>query len=209
MLHLFQIAFDQIQPINARLEFLCQLGEQWRQAGVFELIELGDDVITFLARFNEIDQILQALPPQAVVVDALGKHAGEKQRVIADVLPHLALAVKRWCRAINGVGFQQHLTDISQRTSASVAYLQQLLALAEFGQHVDDIVLNFGIAQSKIAVEMLVDQVGEQLLQGMGFGNHGVLLVSFARKPAQSTDVMRVLIALSSSSASLSCASSY
>ena len=108
-----------------------------------------------------------------------------------------------------GSALQQHLANVSQRAAGGVAHLEQLLALAEFGQDVDDIVLNFGIAQSDVAVKMLVDQVGEQLLQRVRFRDHGLFTCLLRLQPAQSLDVMRVLIALSSSSASVSCASRY
>src|SRR5271157_3832134 len=75
VLQLVQIALDQIQSIDARLELVRQFPEQGSQPRVLELVELGDDEITLLAGPDEIDKIFQPLPPQAVVIDALRKHA--------------------------------------------------------------------------------------------------------------------------------------
>src|ERR1019366_4541800 len=189
MLHFFEIAFHQIQTVHARFEFARQFGEEGRQTGVFELVELGDDVIALLPSPNEIDKVLQPLSPQAVVVDALGKHSGEEQGVIANVLADLALAVKGRRRPVNGIGLQQHLAHVVQRTPSGIANLVQLLALAELRENVDDVILHFGIAQSDVTIEVVVNQFGEQPLQRVRFWNHG-LGVRLLRLPISHTDVM-------------------
>ncbi len=102
-----------------------------------------------------------------------GKHAGEEQDVIANVFAHLALAVEGRRRAVDGVGFEQHLAYIVQRTSVGIADLEQLLALAELCQDISDVVLHFGIAEANLTVEMVVNQFGEQLLQWVRFRYHG------------------------------------
>jgi hypothetical protein len=65
-----------------------------------------------------------------------------------------------------------------QRAPSGIANLVQLLALAELRQNVDHVILHFGIAQSDVAVEVLVDQFREQLLQRVRFWNHGLVFVS-------------------------------
>src|ERR1039457_7625621 len=112
------------------------------------------------------------------MVDALGKHSGEEQGVIADVLADLALAVKRWRRPVNGVGLKQHLANVVQRAPSGLANLVQLLALAELRENVDHVILHLGIAQSDVAAEVLVDQFCEQLLNRVRFWNHGLGFVS-------------------------------
>ena len=47
------------------------------------------------------------------MIDAFRKHAGEKQCIVANVLSHLALAVKRGRWTIDRIGLQQHLADVS------------------------------------------------------------------------------------------------
>ena len=49
MLHFFEIALHQIQAVHARFELARQFREERRQPGVFELVELGDDVIALFA----------------------------------------------------------------------------------------------------------------------------------------------------------------
>ena len=66
VLHLVEIALHQVQSIDAGLELVRQLAEERRQPRVLELVELGDDEVALLARLDEVDEILQALPPQAV-----------------------------------------------------------------------------------------------------------------------------------------------
>lgn len=73
-----QLVFHHVEAEDADLEFARELGEQRGDFGALELIELGDDVITLLARLHQVDEALQAVTPQAKTVDALGKHAGEK-----------------------------------------------------------------------------------------------------------------------------------
>ena len=93
-----------------------------------------------------------------------GNIPDEEQRVVADVLAHLALAVERRRRPVNRVGFEQHLADIVERALVGIAKLKHLLDFAELRQHVDDVVLHLGIAQADVTVEVVVDQFAEQRL---------------------------------------------
>ncbi len=88
------------------------------------------------------------------------------------MLAHLALAVERRRRAIDGVGLEQHLANVVERALVGIAQLQHLLDLAELGQHVDDVVLHLGVAQSNVAVEVVMNEFGEQRLQRVRFRNH-------------------------------------
>src|SRR5579863_3205544 len=111
-----------------------EAGEEWRDLGVLEAIEFGDDVIALLAGFHPIHEILQAVAAQAELVDALGEHASEKQSVVANVFAHLAFPVERWRRPEYGIGFEQHLADVGQRPSGGGAVnLEELFDLAKFG----------------------------------------------------------------------------
>ena len=94
MLHLFQIVLHHVQSVDAFFEIPGETGEQGRHLGVLKVLELGDDVVTFLAGLHPFDEIFQTLAAQPEMVDALGEHAGEEQSVIANVFAHLALAVE-------------------------------------------------------------------------------------------------------------------
>src|SRR5450759_501553 len=57
MLHFLEIALHQIQAVDTRFELARQFGKEWRQPCVFELVELGDDVIDLFARPDEIAKV--------------------------------------------------------------------------------------------------------------------------------------------------------
>ena len=93
-----------------------------------------------------------------------GNMPDKKQNVVANMFAHLALAVERRRGAVNRIGLQQHLADIAQRAALSVAHFVELLGLAELAQHICDVVLHLGIAQTNLAVEVIVNQFSEQTL---------------------------------------------
>ncbi len=171
MLPLGEVVLHLIETEDALLESRRELGEQRCGLGVFEELELGDDVVTLFAGADEVDEILQPLPPQAKMIDRLGEHAGEEERVIADVLAHLALAVKRGRLAEYGIGFEQHFADVVQLLPGGVADAPQLIDLGELRQHVGDVLAHLRIAQADALVEMFADQREKELLQWMPFGN--------------------------------------
>ena len=131
MLHLLQLILHPIEAIDALLEMVGKVGEQGRDFGVFEVLELGDDVIALLAGFHPVDKILQTIAAQPEVINAFRKHPGEEKRVVTDVLSHLAFAVEGRSGAKHGVGFRDHLADVGKRLLGSVADLEQLLRFAE------------------------------------------------------------------------------
>ena len=69
--------------------------KQRRHFGVLEAVELRNDVIAFFPGLHPVDKALQAIATQPEVIDALGKHAGEKEGVVADVFADLAFAIER------------------------------------------------------------------------------------------------------------------
>src|SRR5436305_13151882 len=88
--------------------------EQWRHFRVFEAVELGDNVITFLARLHPVNKALQAVAAQPEMINALREHASEEESVVADVLADLALAIERGSWPEYRVRFHQHLAHIGQ-----------------------------------------------------------------------------------------------
>ena len=93
MLHFLQVILHHVKPVDASLEILRQHSEQRGDLGIFEVLELRDDVIALFAGLHPIDKILQALTAQPKTVDALGKHSGKEQSIVANVLADLAFAV--------------------------------------------------------------------------------------------------------------------
>ena len=172
MLHLFQIVLHHVQAVDAAFEILRQAGEQGRDLGVLEVLELGDDVVAFFAGLDPFDEIFQTLAAQPEMIDALGKHAGEKQRVVADVFAHLALAIERRRGAVDGIGFEQHLADIGQRTIGRVMNLEQLIGFAELRQQMRNIGDDLRIANADFFGVVPSHQILKQLLQRMRFRNH-------------------------------------
>src|SRR5437868_7417829 len=112
------------------------------------MFELGNDEVAFLAGLNPIHEILDAVAAQAEAVDALWKHPGKEQRVVANVLADLALAVEGWSWAIDGIGFEQHFANIGERAPGGIADLEQLLRVAELGEQVGNVSGQLRIAQT-------------------------------------------------------------
>src|SRR5690349_840593 len=98
MLHLPQIVLHQVETVDALFKILRKAGEQRGHLGVFEMFELGNYVIAFLARLDPIHKIFQTMTAQPEVIDALGKHPREKQRVIPNMFAYLALSIERRSR---------------------------------------------------------------------------------------------------------------
>ena len=94
MLHLLQLILHPIKAVDALLEMVGKVGEQRRHFGVFEVLELGNDVIALLAGFHPVDEILQTIAAQPEVIDAFGKHSGEEKRVVTNVFSHLSFAIE-------------------------------------------------------------------------------------------------------------------
>ena len=94
MLHFLEFVLHHVQAGYASFEIPREVGKKRRNLRVFEVLELGDDVVALLPRFHPIDEILKTLAAKADMIDALREHSGEKQRVVTDVFAHLALAVK-------------------------------------------------------------------------------------------------------------------
>jgi hypothetical protein len=63
----------------------------------------------------------------AVGAHRLGIHAGNKQRVVADVLAQRALGIERRRGAVHRVGGQHHLVELFDRTAHLVAHLVELV----------------------------------------------------------------------------------
>ncbi len=96
---------------------------------------------------------------QTEVIDAFGKHSGEKQSVVADVFAHLALAVKRRSGAVDGIGLQQHFSDVGQWTVRGIANLEKLLGFTELGQQMRDISDDLRIANADLFGVMPSDKI--------------------------------------------------
>src|SRR5947209_3287939 len=111
------------------------------------MLELRHDEIALFASADDIDEVLQAGAAQAVMVQALREHPGEEQRIITNVLAHLALVIKRRSGTVDRVGFQQHFSHIAERPSIGIPDPVQGFSLAELSQKVGDIALDLSTAQ--------------------------------------------------------------
>ena len=156
VLHLFQIVLHHVQPVDAALEILGEAGEQRRDLGVFEVLELGNDVITFLSGLYPFHKIFQTLPAQPEMIDAFGEHSGEEQRVVADVFAHLALAIERRRGTVDRIGFKQHLADIRQRTVGRVVNLEELIGFAELRQQMRNVGDDLRVANANLVRRSVV-----------------------------------------------------
>src|SRR5262249_27705167 len=133
MLYFLQLVLHAVESVDALFEMIRQALEQRRHLRIFETVELRNDVVTFLPGLHPVNEALQAMASQPEMIDALRKHPGEKQSVVADVLPHLPLAIEGQRRAKYWIRFHQHFADISERLPNSVVNLEELFRVAELG----------------------------------------------------------------------------
>src|SRR5579859_3283800 len=105
------------------------------------------------------------------MVQAFGKHSGKEQRVVANMLAHLALAVERGSQPINRIGLQQQLAYVMQRTAFRIADLVQRIALAELGQQIGYIVLHVIAADARLIIGKS-HHLLKELLQRIRFMDH-------------------------------------
>src|SRR5258708_9407560 len=134
MLHFLEMVFHDVQAVDAALKVPGKIGEERRYFGVFEVLELRHNVVTFLAGFHPIDEIFQTVAAQAKIVDALGKHSGEEQSVISDMFADLALTIKRRRTTADYIGLDQHFAHVIEPTIESLANLVDLIGLAKLRQ---------------------------------------------------------------------------
>ena len=106
------------------------------------------------------------------MINALGKHAGEEQHIIADVFAHLALAIERGRWPIDRIGFQQHFSNVIQPAALGIANFEQLFGLAELSEDITDVVLHLRITQTNITLKVVMNELGEEFLQRMRFFDH-------------------------------------
>src|SRR6185437_16161451 len=109
---------------------------------------------------------------QAVVIDALGKHAGKEQRVVANVLSHLTFAVKRGSWAVYGVRFQYHFSDVVDRFSRGGDHSEELLCVTELGEQRRNVIYDLGIANPDLFRVAPTNQLKEKLFQRFRFRIH-------------------------------------
>jgi len=167
VLHFREIVLYPVEPMHALHKVAREMGEERCHLGIFEAIEFRNDVIAFSAGFDPVDKILQPLAAKAEVIDALREHAGIKQSTVADVFVDLTLTVKRRCGPEHRIGFDQHLTQISERSSGSITDLRQLVPFRKLGQELRYIVHDLGIANPDLLGITPADQLSEKLLQGV------------------------------------------
>jgi hypothetical protein len=105
------------------------------------------------------------------MIQTFRKHAGKEERVIANVLAHLALAVKGSRGPIDRIRFQEHFTQIAQGASLSVPDLVQRFRYAELGQQVGDIRMHFRVAHTHLVI-VAFNYLLKKPLQRTRFRNH-------------------------------------
>ena len=88
------------------------------------------------------------------------------------MLAHLAFAVERRRRPVDGIGLQQHFAQVGEGTVGHVMNLEQLVSLAELGQQVRHIRDHLRIADPNLLRIVAAYQFLKKLTQWMRFRNH-------------------------------------
>src|SRR5438270_2489942 len=171
MLHFFQLIFDLVQAIHQLLKLLRHAAEQRSDFRILKVLKLRDDVVALLAGLYKVDQAFHTGAAQAIFVEALREHAGEEERVIADVFAHLALTIKGRSRPVDGIRFQQHLAYIAQRATICVFDFVESLCFTKFGEQVRDIVMHLRAAHANVTI-ISFNNFLEKLLQWIRFRYH-------------------------------------
>src|SRR5580692_701487 len=121
------------------------------------------------------------------MIDALGKHPGEEQRVVANMFSHLALTIERRRGAVHGIGLNQHLADIGDLTVVGIANLEKLLGVAKLREQVGYVSDNLRITNTDLFRIMPADQILKQRLQRMRFRSHKLCPPELRANPGVST----------------------
>src|ERR1700687_2630807 len=129
------------------------------------------------------------MPPQSQMIDALGEHPGEEQRVIADVLANLPLAIKRRRGTEHRVRLQQHFSYVSDWLAGGVLKFEQLVGVTKFCQQMRHISHQLRIPNPNLVGIVLSYEIHKEFLQRMIFGNH---VFSSNREPVARFQAMRL-----------------
>src|SRR5689334_43220 len=114
------------------------------------------------------------------MVESLRKHAGKKQRIVANMFSHLALAIERWRGPINRIGFKQHLAHIAQGASVSIFDFVECFRFAEFSEKVGYVSMHFRAAQTDFVI-VPFNYFLEKPLERIRFSYH--LITPFSLHP--------------------------
>src|SRR5579864_8834450 len=106
-----------------------------------------------------------------MMIQALRKHAGKEEGIVANVFAHLALTVKRWRGPVDRIGLQHHLAQIAQRTSVSILDFVESFSFAEFSEQIGNVCMHFRVAQAYFTI-VPFNYFLEKHLERTGFRYH-------------------------------------
>src|SRR5947209_12838172 len=161
VLEFFQLVFHLVQAVDQLFEIVGHAAEEGCYFGVLEMLELRNDEVTLFAGTDKIYEAFQPGTAQTALVQALREHPGEEQRVIANVLAHLALVIKRRRGAIDGVGFQQHFSYVAETAAITISDLVQSFGLAKLGEKIGHVTVDFRTAYPHFSVIALYNFLKE------------------------------------------------
>src|SRR5579871_2935433 len=171
MLSLFQFILDLVQAIHQPFKLLRHFAEERRDLGIFKVLEFRNDVVALFAGSHKVNQRFHPHAPQTMMIQALRKHAGKEECIVANMLAHLALTIKRRRGPVDRIGLQNHLAQIAQRASVIVFNFVESFGFAEFGKQVSYVRMNFRAAQAHFTI-VAFNYFLEKYLERTGLRNH-------------------------------------
>jgi hypothetical protein len=114
--------------------------------------------------YNPHGNAVQAQAAARQSSHVLGEQSHQKQRVIPDVVPDLALAIER----MRAVRFDHHLADLLQPSAARVADPVKRIDVGEVGQHVRD-VRSYFMFSAKFLFDKAAEKTAERTSHSASF----------------------------------------
>ena len=96
-----------------------------------------------------------------------GIHAGNEERIVADVLAHGALGIEGGRRAVDRVRGCHHFRQLFDGAARVVPYFIEIFGLRELAEQTRHIIGYVGIVQAELAFITIADRLVEERLERM------------------------------------------
>ena len=107
-----------------------------------------------------------------VAVHGAGKHAGDEERIVADVLADGALGVERGRGAVDGVGGEDHCAEVFNGMAGLVADFVEIVSLGKFTEQMGDVGGDIGIVETEFALVAVAHDLLEEWFERMSLRLH-------------------------------------
>lgn len=169
-----QLFADEGEAEDAALEAVGEAGEERGFLFVLEQVELADDEVALFAGLDELGKAGMRMARTAAMaaVHGAGKHAGDKEGVVADVFADGAFGVKGRRGAVDGIGGLDHFTEVLNGMAGLVADFVEIVSLGKFTEQMGDVGGDVGVVETELAFVAVTHDLLEEGFERMSLGLH-------------------------------------